>query len=96
MSQSLRSRIEHASYPVMQRVNALPRPVVLVALGVVLLVGVAAPAPWSGLAFLLVSIFVGWLLYLTWPRLTMPERLMRLAVLVLALGVAIVNLFPRG
>ena len=31
-------------------------------------------------------LFVGWLLYLTWPRLTMPERLMRRAVLVLAAG----------
>jgi hypothetical protein len=80
----------------MERVNALPRAVAFIVLGLVLVVGVAAPAPWSGIAFLLVSIFVGWLLYLTWPRLTLPERLMRVAVLVLALGVAIVNLFPRG
>ena len=93
---TLRSRIEHASHPVMERVNALPRAVVLIGLAVVLVVGVAAPAPWSGLAFLLVSVFVGWLLYLTWPRLTLPERLMRVAVLVLALAVAVVNLFPRG
>lgn len=93
---TLRSRIEHASHPVMERVNALPRAVAFIVLGLVLVVGVAAPAPWSGIAFLLVSIFVGWLLYLTWPRLTLPERLMRVAVLVLALGVAIVNLFPRG
>ena len=39
----------------------------------------------------LVAAFVGWLLFLTWQRLTLPERLMRTAVLVLlALAVAIV------
>lgn len=96
MALSLRSRIEHASYPVMERVNALPRTASLVVLAVVLAVGVFAPSPWSGIAFLLVSLFVGWLLYLTWPRLTMPERLMRLAVLALALAVAVVNLVPKG
>ena len=96
MALSLRSRIEHASYPLMERVNALPRTVVLVVLATVLAVGILAPAPWSGIAFLLVSLFVGWLLYLTWPRLTMPERLMRLAVLALALAVAVVNLVPKA
>lgn len=80
----------------MERVNAMPRAVALVALAGVLMVGVAAPAPWSGIAFLLVSAFVGFLLYLTWPRLTMPERLMRLAVFVLAVGATIVNLVPKG
>lgn len=96
MALSLRSRIEHASFPVMERVNALPRTAVLVVVAAVLAVGVFAPSPWSGVAFLLVSVFVGWLLFLTWPRLTMPERLMRLAVLVLALAVAVVNLVPKA
>ncbi len=96
MAQSLRSRIEHASYPVMERVNALPRTVVLIVLVAVLAVGVLAPSPWSGIAFLVVALFVGWLLFLTWPRLTLPERLMRLAVLALALAVAIVDLVPKG
>ena len=60
----------------------------------VLVVGVVAPRPWGGIAFLLVAGFVAWLLYLTWTRLTLPERLMRAAVLVLALAVALVKLIP--
>jgi hypothetical protein len=80
----------------MERVNALPRAAVLVVLVAVLAVGVLAPTPWSGIAFLVVAVFVGLLLYLTWPRLTMPERLMRAAVLALTVGVAVVNLFPKG
>jgi hypothetical protein len=59
-----------------------------------LALGILAPRPWAGIAFLLVSLFVGWLLFLTWERLTLPERLMRTAVLVLALVVAIVRVFP--
>lgn len=89
-----RSRVEHASYPLMERLNSLPRAVSLVALLAALAVGLLAPRPFGGLAFLLVTVFVGWLLFLTWPRLTMPERMMRLAVLVLTLAVAVVRTVP--
>ena len=78
----------------MERLNALPRAVSLVALLAVLAAGILAPRPFGGLAFLLVTVFVGWLLFLTWPRLTMPERMMRMAVLVLTLAVAIVRTVP--
>ena len=96
MALTLRSRIEHASYPVMERFNSLPRAVVLGAFALLLAVGIFAPTPWGGLAFLLVSAFIGWLLFLTWPRLTLPERLLRLAVLALTLAVTIVRLVPQG
>jgi len=39
--------------------------------------------------------FVGWILYLSWPRLSGSERIMRLAVLLLAVVLAVVQLFPR-
>ncbi|MEO6998713.1 MAG: DUF6703 family protein [Terracoccus sp.] len=94
MALGFRSRVEHASYPLMERLNALPRAVSLVALLVVLAAGILAPRPFGGLAFLIVAAFVGWLLFLTWPRLTMPERMMRTAVLVLTLAVAIVRTLP--
>ena len=72
----------------------MPRPVAIGAFVALLAVGILAPQPWAGIAFLLVSLFVGWLLFLTWERLTLPERLMRTAVLVLALAVAIVRIVP--
>jgi hypothetical protein len=92
---SFRSRVEHASAPLVERMNAVPRAVGLVVLVVVLAIGMFAPSPWSGVAFLLVSAFVAWLLFLTWQRLTLPERLLRMAVLALALAVTIVELAPR-
>jgi hypothetical protein len=91
---SFRSRVEHASFPWLERLGAVPRPVALGVLVVLLALGVLAPRPWGGLCFLLVAAFVGWLLYLTWQRLSMPERLMRTAVLVLALAVAVVRIVP--
>ncbi|HET8988283.1 MAG TPA: DUF6703 family protein [Humibacillus sp.] len=91
---SIRSRIEHASYPWVERLRSVPRPVAIGGLVALLALGILAPRPWAGIAFLLVSLFVGWLLYLTWERLTLPERLMRTAVLVLVLAVAIVRIVP--
>lgn len=96
MPLSFRSRLEHASAPLVERLNALPRAVSLGVLAVLLAVGIVGPSPWSGIAFLLVAAFVGWLAFLTWQRLSLPERLMRLSVLVLALAVGIVELAPRG
>ncbi|GAA2151237.1 hypothetical protein FHX52_0483 [Humibacillus xanthopallidus] len=94
MALNFRSRVEHASYPWVERLRAVPRPVAIGGFVALLAVGILAPRPWAGIAFLLVSLFVGWLLYLTWERLTLPERLMRTAVLVLALAVAVVRIFP--
>ena len=45
--------------------------------------------------FGLLNFVLGWLLFLTWERLTQPERLMRIAVLALAIAVTIVELAPR-
>ncbi len=91
---SFRSRVEHASAPWVERMNAVPRPVAIGVLVALLAVGVLAPRPWAGIAFLVVAAFVGWLLFLTWQRLALPERLMRTAVLVLAVAVAVVRIVP--
>lgn len=89
-----RSRIEHAAYPVLERVNKAPRVVTLLLLVALVVVGLLAPRPFGGLAFVLVTAFVGALLYVTWPRLNLPERMMRVAVLVLVFAVAVVRTFP--
>jgi hypothetical protein len=97
---TLRQRIDQASLPLMTRLSRLPRPVpFLILLG--LLVGGLFSGTVLGLAALgfvlmgLAAAFVGWVLYLSWPRLTGSERIMRLAVLVLAIAMAVVQLFPR-
>jgi hypothetical protein len=91
---SFRSRVEHASYPLLERLARVPRAVSLGVLAVVLVAGVLAPRPWGGIAFALVAIVLGWFLFLTWERLRLPERLMRAAVLLLAVAVAVVRIVP--
>jgi hypothetical protein len=91
---SFRSRIEHASAPWAERLGAVPRPVSLGVLVLLLAVGILAPSPWSGIAFLAVAAFVSWLLFLTWQRLNLPERLFRIAVLTLVVALAVVELAP--
>jgi hypothetical protein len=91
---SFRSRVEHASVPLVTRLNRVPRMVAFVGVLVVLVAGMLVPKIGFVLT-LLVAAFVAWLLYLTWPRLTPPERLGRIAVLFLVLAVAVVQAFPR-
>lgn len=97
---TLRSRIDHASLPLMTKLTALPRLAPFLIL-LALLVGGLVSSSILGLGVLgfiltgLAATFVGWVLYLSWPRLTGSERIMRVAVLLLAVALAVAQLFPR-
>ena len=95
MSLPFRSRVEHAAYPVLDRLERLPRAVPFLTVLLLIVLGIFVPR-WGFLATALVALAVAFLVYYTWPRLTLPERLMRLAVLVLITAVAIVQALPRG
>lgn len=76
--------------------NRAPKSLALVLLVALLAVGIFAPTPWGGIAFLVIGLFIGWMIFLTWQRLHLPERLLRFAVLALVIAVAVVRLIPRG
>ena len=84
-----RSRIEAASRPVLARLHALPR--LLVPLGTLVLVaiGAFAPVPVALLAFAVVFLFIAWIAYLSWPAVPISGRLMRLAMLVMIVVLAL-------
>ncbi len=91
---SFRSRVEHASVPLVARLSRVPRVAAFLAVLALMVAGVLVPR--IGFMFtLVVALFVFWLLFLTWPRLTLPERMMRIAVLFLLVAVAVVQAFPR-
>ncbi len=95
MSLPFRSRVEHKTYPVIERLNRLPR--VIPFLVVVALLGAGIFVPTVGfLATLAVVALVAFLIYYTWPRLSAPEKLLRLAVLFLAVALAVIQAFPRA
>jgi len=79
----------------MTKLSQLPRLVPFLLLMTLLIAGVVISGPVGFALMSLAAAFVGWVLYLSWPRLNGTERIMRLAVLLLAVALAVVQLFPR-
>lgn len=94
VSLPFRSRVEHAAYPVLERLDRVPRLLSVAVVLVLLVLGFVVPRV-GFVATLVVAVLVGFLIYLTWPRLLLPERLLRLAVLAVVTAVAVVQAFPR-
>jgi len=92
---TLRPSIERASLPLVTKLNGLPRAVPFLLLLALLVAGVMIAGPVGFILMALGAVFVGWILYLSWPRLTSSERIMRSAVLLLAVVLAVVQLSPR-
>jgi hypothetical protein len=93
---TLRPSIERASLPLVTKLNGLPRAVPFLLLLALLVAGVMIAGPVGFILMALAAVFVGWILYLSWPRLTSSERIMRSAVLLLAAAMAITMLFPQN
>ncbi len=81
--------------PVIEALNRLPRIahffIVLALFGAAFLLG-----PWGWVPLALITVFVAWLLFLTWPHLTPPERALRVAALVICVVMTFVRAFPRS
>ena len=67
----------------------------LTTVGIILMVAGALIPGWGWVLLALVTLFLAWLLVLGWPRLSSQERLMRVAVVALALAITITQAFPR-
>ncbi|WP_427383215.1 DUF6703 family protein [Janibacter sp. G56] len=93
MSSSARESFERASAPAVRAITALPRWVPVVAVFALVVGGALLPYGWLLLGVVL--LFLIWTLALSWPRLTSPEKLMRIAVLVLIGGITLVQALPR-
>jgi hypothetical protein len=88
---TLRQRIDQASLPLMTRLSGLPK-LLPFAILLILLVGGVLIGGMLGLVLMsLAVIFVAWVLYLSWPVLSTSERMMRSAVLLLAVAMTIVR-----
>lgn len=92
----LRRGIEQASLPALERLARVPVWLPFLVL-LLLMVGggfLGGPIGWTLVGLALA--FILWLLYLSWPRLTAVDRVMRVAVLLLFVVVTVVQLAPRG
>jgi len=80
----------------MTELSRLPRLLPFLILLILLVAGVFISGPIGFVLMGLAALFVAWVLYLSWPRLNTTERVMRLAVLLLAVAMAVIQLFPRS
>ena len=88
----LRHAVERRSAVVLVFLRGLPRPVPgLVMLGVLAL-GILAHGLPGTLGLLVVAALLGWFSYLGWPAVRPVGRAVRLAVIALTLGYAVVKL----
>ena len=92
---SLRESFERASLPALTYISSLPRFVPFLAILGLVIAGLLIPG-WGWVLIVLVVLLLAWIGALAWPRLSMPERLMRVAVVVMMAAIAITQAVPRG
>ena len=87
-SPTLRARVEGFSRPLLRRLNALPRPAILIGTLVLVVLGMLAPLPVALPALVIVFAFVVWIAYLSWPVVSTGGKVARLAMLALIVVLA--------
>ena len=92
----LRAKLEHRSNPMVEALSRTPRVVPIVLFAVLVVAGLVLRGTVGGVLLTLAAAFVGWLAFLVWRQLTLPERLFRCAVLVLIAALAIVSYASDG
>lgn len=93
-----RGNLERASVPILMRLLALPRWLIVVLMGTFLFLGLIQTGnlAWLGGIFLLiVGGFLGWLLALSWPVLSTGRRISRIVVVAAVLGIAVLKFLGR-
>lgn len=91
----LRESVERATLPVVVALNRLPRLVPFVVVLVIMVAGILIPG-WGWVLLALLTVFLCWMLFISWPRLLGPERLMRLAVVAMAVAMTVTKALPRA
>ena len=92
---TLRESIETASLPTVKAISGLPRFVPFLVV-LALMIGGIVIKDWGWILIGIVMVFLAWMLYLGWPRLTSSEKLLRSAILLLTAGVTLTRAFPPG
>jgi len=93
-----RQSLERASIPILTKLMAVPRWLIVVLMGAFLFLGLiqTGSLAWLGGIFLLiVGGFLGWLLVLSWPALTPGRRATRLIVVAAVFGIAMLKFLGR-
>jgi len=91
MRTSLRKSFERNSAPILIFIHGLPRATVLIVLVGLMFIGLVNTGILGFIALLVVAIFIGWLLLLSWPLLEPRTRLLRALAVLLVIVSAVVR-----
>lgn len=75
-----RKSITEASAPVLLRIHTFPKFLVPAAIAGLMVLALFLNGFWSGICLSIVAVFIGWLMYLSWPLLDGRSRIVRLFV----------------
>lgn len=87
----LRKKITNISAPLLLRIHTLPKFVVPALMAAFMVLGLFLQPPFSGLALTVVSTFVAWLMYLSWPLLDHRSKFIRFTVFLILVAATFVN-----
>jgi len=91
----MRARIEQASTPAVTALSRVPAFLPFLVMLALMLAGIFVGGTLGTVLLAVPLLFLSWLLFLTWPHLGLAERVMRGAVLLLVVGIAVTQIIPR-
>ena len=91
----MRARIEQASTPAVTALSRVPAFLPFLVMLALMLAGIFVGGTLGTVLLAVPLLFLSWLLFLTWPHLSLAERVMRCAVLLLVVGIAVTQIIPR-
>jgi len=87
----LRKKITNVSAPLLLRIHTLPKFIVPALMAMFMVLGLFLQPPFSGLALTVVTSFVAWLMYLSWPLLDPRSKFIRFTVFLILVAATFVN-----
>lgn len=88
----IRKRLEVLSTPLLLQINTWPKWLVPLVMLAFLLVGLFVPGVVGGFFIMLVGLFVGWLLFLSWPLLDGKAKFFRIVMVLIILASALTQI----
>lgn len=91
-----RSRFEDVSRGPLVALHRVPKPLIVIGLAAFLVGGLLLPTPWGPISLVILGVFLGWLLALSWPVIPGASRVLRLITVALLFGAAYMRATGRG
>ena len=91
-----RRKLEAVSYKPLKFIHSMPRLVLPIVMGALLLAGLLIPSSLAGLLLIVLGLLLAWLVALSWPAIEVSSRAIRVVVIAMIFAAAIWKLGGNG